>query len=306
MKLKLKQFKWPIIWIIIYAISLYIMGYFLRSLNYNLWYLFLIGFGVTLISRIVRTFTADRGFSLDKSFLFWGIVNTFFIWVVWLGLDNFNISTSYEIRLLLTGIGLFLGSKLLRLKRRVYKHKGMIAIIFLFLLLYVNWADVSSNFDDIELKKDEYIGEIDNLIDEVEENDNIEKIEKSVENDEINIEENILKLVNEERGRNGVGSLRFDSSLNNMAKTHSERMLEEGFFEHSNYNVGENIFMTPKHYWVEGCGVVYTDNQVASCVVSGWIDSPGHHTNMIDASYSITGIGVACDLFECKATQTFS
>ena len=84
-------------------------------------------------------------------------------------------------------------------------------------------------------------------------------------------------------------------------------MIAENFFEHSmKYNVGENIGEVPIHYDVVGCGATYSNEALAQCFVKGWIESPGHHQNMIDYTYGITGIGVACDLSECKATQMFS
>lgn len=82
-------------------------------------------------------------------------------------------------------------------------------------------------------------------------------------------------------------------------------MLGSNIFEHSGNNVGENIFLSPIHYNVEGCGSTLTSKQQAECMVDGWINSPGHHANMIDSMYVSTGIGVACSLSECKATQNF-
>ncbi len=122
---------------------------------------------------------------------------------------------------------------------------------------------------------------------------------------EARIEKKILELVNEERARNGVRALTSNSKLNNLARQHSDKMMNENFFEHSGDNVGENIGETPIHYAVIGCGATYTDNAIASCMVNGWIGSPGHHQNMIDVTYGITGVGVSCDISKCRGTQNF-
>ena len=125
------------------------------------------------------------------------------------------------------------------------------------------------------------------------------------------IEGRILELVNEERSRNHAGSLVASNSLNKFASSWSDKMIEEGFFEHSNLDfsfnsyAGENIGETPIHYAVIGCGQTYTNEAIAECFVSGWIESPGHHENMINPTFSTTGIGVSCDLLTCKATQVF-
>lgn len=126
------------------------------------------------------------------------------------------------------------------------------------------------------------------------------------------IEQEILILVNEERQRYGIRVLTSESNLNSFARSWSERMISQNFFEHSNLGfsypstAGENIGEVPIHYNVIGCGSTYSNSQIAKCFVSGWISSPGHHENMIDRSFSMTGIGVACDLSKCRATQVFS
>ena len=72
-------------------------------------------------------------------------------------------------------------------------------------------------------------------------------------------------------------------------------MISENFFEHSNLNfaypsiAGENIGETPIHYNVLGCGSTYSNSQMAKCFVDGWISSTGHHENMIDKRFSMTG-----------------
>lgn len=126
------------------------------------------------------------------------------------------------------------------------------------------------------------------------------------------IEQEILVLVNEERQRYGSMALTSKSNLNSFARSWSDKMIAENFFEHSNLNfaypsiAGENIGETPIHYNVLGCGSTYTNSQMAKCFVDGWIGSPGHHENMIDKRFSMTGVGVSCDSSKCRATQVFS
>lgn len=119
------------------------------------------------------------------------------------------------------------------------------------------------------------------------------------------IEEEIYRLVNEERSKKGRSPLRQTDYLNNLARGWSEKMIDEGFFEHSNYNVGENIAEVPIHYWVEGCGMTFTNKAIAECFVKSWIESSGHYRNMVDYSYYSTGVGVSCDAITCRATQVF-
>lgn len=120
------------------------------------------------------------------------------------------------------------------------------------------------------------------------------------------IEARIFELVNMERSRYGANPLQETDRLNEWARDWSNKMIEEDFFEHSSeYNVGENIAEVPKHYHVLECDETYSNEGIARCFVTAWINSPGHHANMIDKGYRTTGIGVACDESKCRATQMF-
>jgi uncharacterized protein YkwD len=126
------------------------------------------------------------------------------------------------------------------------------------------------------------------------------------------IEQEILVLVNEERQRSGARTLISKTHLDSFARSWSNKMISQNFFEHSNLNfaypsiAGENIGETPIHYDVKGCGSTYSNSQMAKCFVDGWIGSPGHHENMIDKRFSMSGVGVSCDSSKCRATQVFS
>jgi uncharacterized protein YkwD len=126
------------------------------------------------------------------------------------------------------------------------------------------------------------------------------------------IESKILELVNQERARNGARALSSSASLNSYARSWSEQMISGNFFEHSKLTfsfpstAGENIGEVPIASDVVGCGQTYSNDAIAECFVSGWIESPGHHKNMINREFSMSGIGIACDSSKCRATQVFS
>jgi len=141
----------------------------------------------------------------------------------------------------------------------------------------------------------------------------LDKVTDEVTNRDVGvIEQEILRLVNEERARNGARALTSQSYLNTYARKWSDKMISENMFEHSKLTfpyssiAGENIGETPIHYNVVGCGSTYSNNAMAECFVNGWIGSPGHHENMISRSFSMTGVGVSCDSSKCRATQVFS
>jgi len=142
------------------------------------------------------------------------------------------------------------------------------------------------------------------------------------------IEKAIHRLVNQERAQRGLRALRYDPGLAAIARAHSRDMAENQFFNHVNlrgqdpsaraaragyplanpetggYGVGENIYQGYTH---EGVAVfieagerrvVYrwlTPEQAAREAVEGWMNSPGHRRNLLNAEYVQQGIGVAVD-----------
>lgn len=120
------------------------------------------------------------------------------------------------------------------------------------------------------------------------------------------IEEIVFEQVNQERNAMGVQLLTREPYLDGLAKKHSDWMLETRNFVHSKNNVGENIIDTPIFGEEVICGVISTNQQIANCMFDGWKNSPGHYRNMINGLYSRSGIGVACNAYDCMGTQTFN
>lgn len=106
-------------------------------------------------------------------------------------------------------------------------------------------------------------------------------------------EQEVLKLTNAFRKSNGLKALVLDQSLEKAADSHSREMAEKDYFSHTGKNgsrpwdraeqagyesrtVGENI------------AAGYTS---AKAVVDGWINSPGHRANMLNAQYNEIGLG---------------
>lgn len=137
----------------------------------------------------------------------------------------------------------------------------------------------------------------------------------------INAEELELKIhtmVNNERQNYGLSSLRYDTNLADIARKHSEDMVNRHFFDHINPDgqdpttraksvgypcyknfgsyyrdgIAENIGLTPIGN-VVGCGDVYSMEDIARCCVSCWMNSLGHRQNILESSYDKEGIGVA-------------
>lgn len=81
------------------------------------------------------------------------------------------------------------------------------------------------------------------------------------------------------------------------------------YFGAVNYGVGENVLMTPINTQIKNkkdrLFNVNNINELATSIVEGWVNSPGHFKNIITPSYNITGVSVNLDfqnqrLYACQ------
>jgi uncharacterized protein YkwD len=109
----------------------------------------------------------------------------------------------------------------------------------------------------------------------------------------------IFNLVNGERRKRRMTDLDWDDRLASLARRFSEQMARQNFFSHfdrdgksvadransariKNWSrIGENLF------YCEGV------DDFDSLAVRGWMKSAGHRQNILDNSWTTTGIGVA-------------
>lgn len=141
-----KNIIWFIIGTIIHSISLYVVGYVLKPLDYSIEYLFLTGLGITIISNIVNRFVRNSNIKF-KSIVKWTIINTFVIWIVWIALDHLSI-INYITRLIITGFILISVFKIINKVKAFRIHKTLLCIILLVLFLYANLSEI--NFDKLD------------------------------------------------------------------------------------------------------------------------------------------------------------
>ena len=153
----------------------------------------------------------------------------------------------------------------------------------------------------------------------------------------------VFDLTNEERARHGLQRVSRSTALDRVATAHSTDMAARNYFSHTTKgvlrraNLGdrmrgagvqftratENIAMHPvvvqKMYeiWNVGLtsrrreigrrGITYGD--MAAKVMDGWMNSPGHRQNILDANVTELGVGCAVgDRKECPyvyVTQNF-
>ncbi|MEK7571510.1 MAG: CvpA family protein [Patescibacteria group bacterium] len=106
-------------------------------------------------------------------------------------------------------------------------------------------------------------------------------------------EQAMFRAVNTERQRAGLHLLSFDDSLRDVARAHSQDMLERGYFSHYTpdgispfdrmsaagiefLNAGENLALAP----------------TTPLAMQGLMNSPGHRANILNPNFNKIGIGV--------------
>jgi uncharacterized protein YkwD len=112
-----------------------------------------------------------------------------------------------------------------------------------------------------------------------------------------------LCLVDRERTSRGEHALLPDGPLQKAAQGHSEDMAASDYFEHdgrhgetplSRMRASGYIFSSHLGYAV-GENIGWATLWLASpkAIVAGWMASPGHRANILDATFRETGIGVS-------------
>jgi uncharacterized protein YkwD len=107
------------------------------------------------------------------------------------------------------------------------------------------------------------------------------------------LEAEMLKLVNEERTKRGLGILKPDPALAIVARNHSRDMFARGYFAHISPE-GKSPFdrMKDAHVSFLSAGENLALAHSLSIAHNGLMNSPGHRANILNASYGRLGIGI--------------
>lgn len=106
-------------------------------------------------------------------------------------------------------------------------------------------------------------------------------------------EQQLLNLVNAERAKYGLSGLAVDSRLVHLARLKSEDMLDRGYFDHESPTYGSSGDMLRnadiKYYLAaENIGM----GSSVSAIFSAFLASSGHRSKILDARYTLTGVGI--------------
>ena len=106
-------------------------------------------------------------------------------------------------------------------------------------------------------------------------------------------ENEVIRLVNEQRAKNGLKALTANWELSRVTRYKSQDMVDNRYFSHTSPTYGTPFQMIKAFgltYRTAGENIAY-GQRTPQAVVSTWMDSSGHRANILYASYTQIGVG---------------
>jgi uncharacterized YkwD family protein len=108
-------------------------------------------------------------------------------------------------------------------------------------------------------------------------------------------EAQVVKLVNDERAKHGLGPLKANLKLSQVARLKSEDMRDNRYFAHNSPIHGSPFEMMRRFgisYRTAGENIA-AGQAAPEQVVNAWMNSPGHRANILNSNYTEIGVGYA-------------
>ncbi|CEP66152.1 CAP domain [Moorella glycerini] len=108
-------------------------------------------------------------------------------------------------------------------------------------------------------------------------------------------EQKVVDLVNAERAKAGLKPLAVDLQLAKVARLKAEDMRDNNYFGHDSPVYGSFFAMLRKFgitYRTAGENIA-AGYRTPEAVVAAWMGSPGHRSNILNASFTTIGVGYA-------------
>ncbi|OPX44101.1 cysteine-rich secretory protein family protein [Ruminiclostridium hungatei] len=105
----------------------------------------------------------------------------------------------------------------------------------------------------------------------------------------------VVELVNKERAKAGLKALKINSELGKVATLKSQDMAKNNYFDHNSPTYGSPFDMMKRFgitYRTAGENIAMGQTSPEQ-VMNGWMNSPGHRANILKASFTQIGVGVA-------------
>lgn len=124
--------------------------------------------------------------------------------------------------------------------------------------------------------------------------DNIEdNQEETTERGETSQAQEVLKLVNQERQKQGLKALTLNTKLTSIGNMKAKDMADKNYFSHTSPTYGSPFQM------LQNYGVTYTSageniaagQRTSQEVMNSWLNSSGHRANILNKDYTQLGVG---------------
>jgi uncharacterized protein YkwD len=111
------------------------------------------------------------------------------------------------------------------------------------------------------------------------------------------VENEVVRLTNIERAKNGCGALKHDARLRAAAFGHSSDMSANNYFDHNSRDGRDfaDRIRAAGFSFTAAAENIAQGYPTAAAVVKGWMNSPGHQRNILNCAYTHIGVGYAAN-----------
>ena len=118
-------------------------------------------------------------------------------------------------------------------------------------------------------------------------------------------EDEVLRLTNSERAKEGLSPLTACSRLAASARAHSDRMITGQFFAHTDPDTNSRAtdrirltgYLDDASSWGTAENIAY-GYSTPTALMDGWMNSPGHRANIMNPTLTHIGVGVAIGVWQ--------
>lgn len=110
-------------------------------------------------------------------------------------------------------------------------------------------------------------------------------------------EDEVLRLVNQERVKSGLQTLKANWQASRVARIKSQDMINNGYFGHTSPIYGSPFKMLESYglKFSAAAENIAKGQRTAQEVMNAWMNSPGHRANILGKSFTELGVGAAKD-----------
>lgn len=111
------------------------------------------------------------------------------------------------------------------------------------------------------------------------------------------LENEVIRLVNVQRAKNGLQALTAHWELSRVARYKSQDMVNKGYFSHQSPTYGSPFTMMQSFgiRFSSGGENIAKGQRSPAEVMNSWMNSPGHRSNILSPSFTHIGVGLAKD-----------